>query len=117
MKINYQNEEYELRLSMRALMLYENIAQESYSQGTLTSSVNLFYAVLLAAQYIKGNHSYNNKQINYDEFIDWVDENRDVYYEFSNWIKQQNEEQSIKSPKLKKNIKSDKELSNEEIPN
>lgn len=83
MKINIKNTDIELKFSFRALMIYENITQESFSPDNLTNIIFFFYSVILG--------SIKNKNIDYDEFMDWLDENPNAITEFTNWLTEVND--------------------------
>ncbi len=78
MKITYHEKEYELKYSFRALMIYENITQKSFQPTTLTDIITFFYSVVLASA--KGDI------IDYNEFIDWLDDNTTELNNFSLWL-------------------------------
>lgn len=65
MKVTYKGKEYEIKYSFRGLMIYENITQKSFQPQTLTDIITLFYSMLIAS---------SNEPIDYNEFIDWLDE-------------------------------------------
>lgn len=78
MKITYKEKDYELKYSFRAHMIYENIMQKSFKPETLTDIINFFYASLFAVA--KGD------VIEYEEFLDWLDENPEQLSNFSEWL-------------------------------
>ena len=102
MKITYKDKEYEIKLSLRALMLYENFTQQSFNNGNLSSTINLLYAILLAA-------SKNAPAIDYDEYLDWLDDNRDIFEKFTQWLIDEEKAQERKMPKEKSKKKQTKE--------
>lgn len=87
MKIKIKDQELELAYSMRTYILFENIQGQSLSFENLnsyTSLIVLFYSAIVATiQKRKLDIS-----LNYDEFIDWLDENNgeNMIKEFSNWF-------------------------------
>lgn len=90
MKITYNNEEFELHYSMRIYIIYENMMDKTVQPEdfySYTSIVSLFYAAVVATlQYNK-----KNIQIEYNEFIDWIDENGGVAFvnKFGEWFAKQ----------------------------
>lgn len=78
MKITYKEKEYELKYSFRVLMIYENITNKSFEPKTLTDMITLFYSAMLVA----GKGEY----IDYEEFIDWLDDNPEQMTLFSEWL-------------------------------
>lgn len=85
MKINIKGKELELHYSMRIHILYENIMNQSLSavQGNTTSLVVLMYCAIMASiQKVRMNLT-----VSYDEFMDWLDEQKpDIFGEFSKWF-------------------------------
>ena len=77
MKVTYKEKEYELKYSFRALMLYENITQKPFIPKNVTDIITFFYSVLLASA---------QEPIDFNEFIDWLDENTDQLNMFSAWL-------------------------------
>lgn len=106
MKVTYKGKKYELKRTFRAMMLYENIANESYNMGNLNSVINMFYSMLVAAAYKQ------NDTIDYDEFIDWLDENEKYYQAFVDYINKLNKDQEMKSPNRKQDNDNTQELPN-----
>lgn len=85
MKINIKGKELELHYSMRIHILYENIMNQSLSavQGNTTSLVILMYCAIMASI----QKAKLNLTVNYDEFMDWLDEqNPEIFGEFSKWF-------------------------------
>ncbi len=93
MKITYHEKEYELKYSFRALMIYENITQKSFQPKSLTDIITFFYSIVLASA--KGDI------IDYNEFIDWLDDNVDELNNFSLWLTEVLDLNSKISPKRK----------------
>ncbi|WP_080902951.1 hypothetical protein [Parabacteroides sp. Marseille-P3160] len=80
MKIKIRGVEYELRYSLRALFIYEQITGKRYEEGD--ASVNdflLFYSYLLAS-------NKNFPLDDFDAFIDVCDEDPTLYATFAKWI-------------------------------
>lgn len=92
MKVTYKEKEYELKYSFRALMLYENITQKSFQPKNVTDMITFFYSVLLASA---------KEPIDFNEFIDWLDENIDQLNIFSAWLISSLEVNKQKEPKPK----------------
>lgn len=78
MKITINEKEIELKYSFRALMMYENINGNTYNGGGLTEAITLFYCIVVT--------SSKDYSLDYDNFIDWLDENQDTLKEFFTWI-------------------------------
>lgn len=78
MKITINEKEIELKYSFRALMMFENINGNTYNGGGLTEAITLFYCIVVT--------SSKDYSLDYDYFIDWLDENQDTLKEFFTWI-------------------------------
>lgn len=78
MKVLIKEKECELKYGFRALMIYENITNKSFSPSGIGDMIVFFYSVLLA--------SMKNCDVTLDEFIDWLDENPQVIGDFSTWL-------------------------------
>lgn len=102
MNITYKEHNYELKYSFRALMIYENITQKSFKPESLTDMITLFYSVLLSTA--------KTEPIQFDEFVDYLDENPELLSEFSNWLVETISINDKKSPKPKK-VSNNKEQS------
>lgn len=100
MKITYHEKEYELKYSFRALMIYENITQKSFQPTTLTDIITFFYSIVLASA--KGDI------IDYNEFIDWLDDNVEELNNFSLWLTEILDLNNKIAPKKKKSDKKEK---------
>lgn len=79
MKIELNNKEIELKYSMRALMMFENVTGASLSTHGLTDVMTFFYCVVLS--------SSKDYTITFDDFIDYIDANPSKIVEFSDWLK------------------------------
>lgn len=91
MTITYKDKELELKYSFRAMMMQENITQKSFALSSYTDIIAFFYAVILA--------SNKDVTIDFDEFIDWLDENPMEMEKFSEWITDNIKMQDKLSPK------------------
>lgn len=78
MKINIKDRDIELKYTFRAHILYENITGENFAPTGLTSIINFYYSTIMA----------NDRDINleYDEFLDFLDANPETLKEFSGWL-------------------------------
>lgn len=90
MKITIKDKEIELKYSIRALIMYENISESSFTGGSLTEILTFFYCIILT--------SSKDYSLNWDEFLDWVDTDNNILIEFGEWIKKVH----INQNKLKK---------------
>lgn len=90
MKITIKENEIELKYSYRALMIYENIQKQSFNPKTLTDIIVFFYAIVVS--------SSKGKEVLFDDFMDWIDENPTSITEFSNWLADIFKIQAMKAP-------------------
>lgn len=88
MKIKIKDKDVELRYSYRALMIYEEILGESFTEPkTFKEIMVFFYSVVLA--------SSKSKDILFDDFMDWIDSSPEVFSEFIQWLKSVFEQQAF----------------------
>lgn len=78
MNIKINENEIELKYSFRSLMMFENINGSTYNGGSLNDAITLFYCVVLT--------SSKDYSLEFDTFIDWLDENQSALKEFCEWI-------------------------------
>ena len=78
MTINFKDKEIEIKQTLRSLVLYENITGATFHPSTLNDIVTLFYCVVIT--------SAKDYSIEYDDFLDYLDENMEVFAEFSEWL-------------------------------
>ena len=78
MDVTIKGNTYTLKYSFRALMIYENITQKSFSPQGLSDVITFFYSVVVA--------SSRDNNLRFDDFIDWIDDNPSSLSEFSNWL-------------------------------
>lgn len=90
MNITYKGKEYELKYSFRAMMLFENITKQAFQTKTITDFTVFLYAILLSQS--------KEDVIDYSEFLDWLDENHDVFDAYVKWLLDVYTEQANKTP-------------------
>lgn len=78
MKVNINNNEIELKQSFRSHIIYEQITGETFQPKGITEIVTFFYCVVMA--------SAQNLEVDFEQFIDWMDGNPNVLAEFSEWM-------------------------------
>jgi len=80
MKINIKGKEVELKYSLRALMMYENIENKTFQPTSLQNIMTFFYVIVVA--------SSKDYSLTFDEFLDFVDEdqNNNLLKEFAGWL-------------------------------
>ncbi len=99
MKIKINDKEIELKQTIRALLMFENIKNESYSPKSLNDILLYIYCVVVA--------SSRDYTLDYDSFIDWVDENPTELEKITQFI-QQNQENQNSIKKNKSQLKKEK---------
>ena len=68
---------YELKYGLRAQFIFEGITNKSFEIKTTMDQYILFYCCILAVP---------GQDLEFDEFIDWCDDNPDALLEFSEYI-------------------------------
>lgn len=106
MIVNIKDRNIELKNTFRSLIIYEEITGVSFKGNGMKEILIYFYSVIVGSD--------KDANIDFDEFIDWLDANEDVFNEFVNWMvevskknnyisKNDNENQSDEESGLKKN--------------
>lgn len=78
MKFKYNEKEYELKYSFRALIIYENITKKNFNPSSISDIVIFFYSILCASG--KGD------VFDFNVFMDIIDDNPQLVTEFSEWL-------------------------------
>lgn len=91
MIINIDNKEYKLKYTLRGYMIFEQIIGHSFSGAGMGDFITLFYSMVMA--------SNKEATLDFDKFIDWLDDNTDKLHEFSEWISENIKKQNNLSPK------------------
>lgn len=78
MTIKIKDREVTLKYSFRALMLYENIQKKSFNPETTTDVLVFMFCVIMGSD--------KDIDLDFNEFLDMVDENPNLVIEFSNWL-------------------------------
>lgn len=86
MKIKFGDKEYELKYTLRAFMFWEQMMGKPFDVRTLTDTYVLFYCFLLAS-----NKPFD---VNFEEFMDLLDENHLAVKDFNEWFARETELQS-----------------------
>lgn len=101
MKININNQDIELKYSFRAYLIYENVTNQSFSPTNMTSFITMFYCSIMA--------SNSDLQLDFEEFMDWLDTNPDKLSEYTEWLasnlKKTNDLKSKQTKPKKKAVK------------
>lgn len=99
MTITINDKKIELKQTIRSLLIYENIKNESYQPKSLNDILLYLYCVVIASS---GDYSFS-----YDNWIDWVDENPTELEQIVKFIQdtQQNQNNIKKNSKITKKEK------------
>lgn len=85
--ITIKGNEYKVKYSIRALFIFEQITGKPFEIKTLLDNYIFFYSMILA----------NNKDIilDWNDFIDELDENPKLYAQISEIINEQNKKDNL----------------------
>lgn len=78
MKVNIHGKDIELKNTIKSLLLYENIVEETFAPKNLQSVITYFYCVIIA--------SSKDYSIQFDDVVEYIDENPDTLEDFSKWL-------------------------------
>ena len=100
MTIQIQDKEVTLKYTFRSLLIYESIQHKSFNPESLTDLMVYIYSTILASD--------KSLDLDFDYFLEWMDENPSVLTEFSEWLQKQVNKQAQLSPEPKDNQNSNK---------
>ena len=78
MKVNINTTDVELKYSFRSLMFYEKINGETFAPKGLNEMIMFFYSTVVSSNY--------NINLDFEDFVEWLDENPEKLTEFSEWL-------------------------------
>lgn len=78
MKITIKGKEIELVNTMRTMIMYENITEKTFAPESVTDIIIYMYCVVLA--------SSKDYSLTLDDFIEYIDENPDIFEQFGAWL-------------------------------
>ena len=78
MIVKIKDREVELKYSLRSVMLYENIQKKSFAPETTTDVLVFMFCVIVGSD--------KDLQLDFNEFLDMIDDNPNLVVEFSNWL-------------------------------
>lgn len=78
MKITIKDKELDVKYSLRGQLIFEKVADKGFAINGLYDFVLFLYCSILAS-----NKDYN---IDWDDFLDYVDEHPDILIEFTNMV-------------------------------
>lgn len=97
MKIKINDKEIDLKITMRAMIIFEKIADKPFNPITITDLILYFYATILAC--------CPDFEMTFDNFLSYLDDNPSLFKQFTDFINSENEKQNQlnnKSNELKK---------------
>lgn len=90
MTIKIGDKEVDLKYSFRSLMLYENIQKKSFSPETTTDVLVFMYCVIMG--------SARDVDLDFNAFLDMIDDNPQLVVDFGNWLTTEISKQNMLSP-------------------
>lgn len=78
MKLTIKNTEIEIKYTIRALFIYEQLADKTFNPQTLTELFLFFYSLILANK--------TDIQLTFDELIKLCDEDVTLFSQFQTWL-------------------------------
>lgn len=78
MILTIKGKEIELKYSIRALMMYENITDKTFQPKNLTDMITFCYCIVLT--------SSEDYSLGLDDFIDEIDNNPEILEDFNKWM-------------------------------
>lgn len=90
MKITIKGNEVDIKGTVRAMMMYENIKGESFQPTSTENIITYMYCCVVSAT--------KDYSLSFDEFLDIIDEDMTIVNDFVAWLIAQAENQN----KLKK---------------
>jgi len=90
-QMKYKDTEVNMKLGLKAMMIYENIQKEGFTADGFTQLILFFYCSLVA---------YNDIKDDFDEVLSWLDENPTALNEFSEIIAKENKHNTTLAPSV-----------------
>lgn len=78
MIVTIKEKTIELKNKMRALLIYEQIANKAFNPTTMTDMMLYFYSVILANE--------SDIELTFAEFLDILDEQPNLLNDFNEWL-------------------------------
>jgi len=92
MKVNINNTEIELKQSFRAHIIYEQVKGETFQPKGLTEIITFLYCVIMA--------SAPTLELEFNDFVNWLDGNPSTVSDFSDWMVECNRKQGSLAPQM-----------------
>lgn len=80
MKVTINEKEIELKYTLRAMMMYENVVNGNINPQSLTDMITLMYCITVCSA-----KDYN---LSFEDFIDYVDEHPEFMTDFTKWVEE-----------------------------
>lgn len=101
MKLKINENEIELKHTLRSLILYENVTGQTFAAPqTIQDIITYFYCVVVG--------SSKDYSLSFDEFVDVLDEQPNLINEFTQWIQDQAKINEDVKKKSKTKVKTEK---------
>lgn len=94
MTIQIKDNTIELKQTLRSMIIFEKIAERTFSITNISDVVIYFYSVVLASNL--------NSNITFDDFVDWLDDNPNAFNQFNEWLTTEAEKNKKLTGKKKK---------------
>lgn len=82
MEITINDKPYKLKYTLRAMMLFEQITKKIFSIESLSDELVFFYSIILA--------NNPDEPMNFDQFLDAIDNDPDLLIQFQNFLIEEN---------------------------
>ena len=83
MEVVIKEQKIELKKTLRSYIMFESITDKAFAPKNLTDMVTYFYCVVMS--------SHKGLELQFDEFIDWLDEHGEMLQQFTQWLAGVNE--------------------------
>lgn len=87
MKITIKGKEYNIKYTIRAMIIFEQVTKQMFQIKTLTDEYLFLYSLVMA----------NNKDANltFDDLLDAIDEDSNIMLQFEEFMKQEADKQQL----------------------
>lgn len=87
MTITINNNEYKVKITLRAMLIFEQITKRPFNPSSMLDEYVYFYCILLA----------NNPDMNMDfnKFMDALDDNPSIINQYKNILEEYNNQQKL----------------------
>ena len=80
MIINYANREITLKFTFRADMLFEDALGRTFKGESISDNLKYMFCNIVALT--------KDESLKFDDFVEWISDNEQVYYDYMNWYTQ-----------------------------